>query len=74
MVYEASGLSGFKNDLFICPIFVVPSLNVTTKTNLGFIPFLILCREYKNNVTTYFLKSIKTRSVLYYDREKNVVT
>ena len=45
MVYEASGLSCFKNDLFIGPIFVVPSLNVVTKTNLGFIPFLILCRN-----------------------------
>ena len=45
MVDEASGLLGLKNDLFICPIFVVPSLNVATKTNLGFIPFLILCRD-----------------------------
>ena len=45
MVYEASSLSSFKSDLFIDPILVVPSLNVVTKTNLGFIPFLILCRD-----------------------------
>ena len=45
MVYEASSLSSFKIDLLIDPIFVVPSLNVVTKTNLGFIPFLILCRD-----------------------------
>ena len=25
--------------------FVVPSLNFEIKTNLGFIPFLILCRD-----------------------------
>ena len=25
--------------------FIVPSLNVMTKTNLGFIPFLILCHD-----------------------------
>ena len=25
--------------------FIVPSLNVTTKTNLGFILFLTLCRD-----------------------------
>ena len=45
MVYEASGRSGLKNDLFMGLIFVAPSLNVTTKTNLGFITFLILCRD-----------------------------
>ena len=30
MVYEASGLSGFKIYLFIGQIFVVPSLNAAT--------------------------------------------
>ena len=45
MVYEASDLAGFKIYLFIGQMFVVPSLNVTTKTNLGFVPFLILCRD-----------------------------
>ena len=45
MVYEAGDLSGFKIHLFINQIFVVPSLNVATKTNLGFIPFLILCHD-----------------------------
>ena len=33
----------FKNFLFIAKNFVMPSLNVSTKANLGFIPFLILC-------------------------------
>ena len=42
MAYEASDLSGFKIHLFIDQLFIVPSLNVATKTNLGFIPFLIL--------------------------------
>ena len=45
MIYEASGLLGFKIYLFIGQMFVVPSLNVATETNLGFIPFLILCRD-----------------------------
>ena len=45
MVYEASGLPSFKNDLFIGPVFLVPSLNVATKTNLGFIYFSLLCRD-----------------------------
>ena len=43
MVYEKGGLSVFKNSLFISQ--VVPSLNVTTTTDLGFVPFLILCRD-----------------------------
>ena len=41
MVYEAGGLSGFKFYLFIGQMFVVPLLNVATKTNLGFVSFLI---------------------------------
>ena len=45
LVYEASGPSHFKHDIFIGSLFVVPSLNFVTKTNLGFIPFLILCRD-----------------------------
>ena len=45
MVYEAGNLSGFNIHLFIGQIFVVPSLNDAKKTNLGFIPFLILCRD-----------------------------
>ena len=36
---EASGILGFKDYLFIGIVFVVPSLNVATKTNLWFIPF-----------------------------------
>ena len=44
---EASGFLGFKHDLFIGSLLVVPSLNVTTRTSLGFIPFLILCRNIK---------------------------
>ena len=47
MVYEADGLSGFKIYLFIGQMFVMPSLNVATKTNLRFVPFLILCRDKK---------------------------
>ena len=43
MVYEAGDLSSFKIHLFIGQLFFVPSLNVATKTILGFIPFLILC-------------------------------
>ena len=43
MVYVEGSLSDLKNYLSKC--FVVPLLNVTTKTNLGFIPFLILCRN-----------------------------
>ena len=45
MVYEASGLSGLKIIYLLAKCFVVPSFNVATKTNLGFIPFLILCRD-----------------------------
>ena len=45
MVYEVGGLSGFKIYLFIGQMFVVPSLNVVTKTNLEVVPFLILCRN-----------------------------
>ena len=45
IVYEEGGLSDLKNYLFMGQMFVVPSLNVVTKTNLGFIPFLILCRD-----------------------------
>ena len=56
MVFEADDLSGFKIHLFIGQMFVVPSSNVMTKTNLGFIPFLFY-------VATYFLRSTKTRSV-----------
>ena len=43
--FEAGGLLGFKIFIFIAKCFVVPSLNVATKTNLGFTPFLILCRD-----------------------------
>ena len=43
IVFKVDGLSGFKNFLFIAKCFVVPSLNVMIKTNLGFIPFLLLC-------------------------------
>ena len=39
MAFELSNL------LFKGKKFVVPSLNVATKTNLGLIPFLILCRD-----------------------------
>ena len=42
-IYEADGLSVFKNFLFIGQMFVMPSLNVATKIDLGFVPFLILC-------------------------------
>ena len=45
MAYEAGDLSGSKIHLFIGQLFVVPSLNVATKTNLGFLPFLILCHN-----------------------------
>ena len=45
MVYKAGGLSSFKIYLFIGQMFVVPSLNVAKKTNLGFVPFLISCRD-----------------------------
>ena len=45
MVYEAGDLLGFQIHLFIGQKFVVPSLNVAIKTNLGFIPFLILCHN-----------------------------
>ena len=45
MAYEAGDLSGFKIHLFIGQLFFVPSLNVATKTNLGFIPFSILCHD-----------------------------
>ena len=45
LVDEASGFSSFKHDLFIGSLLVVPSLNVATKTSLGFIPFLILCHD-----------------------------
>ena len=44
-VYEADGLSVFKNFLLVGQMFVVPSLNVTTKFDLGFVPFLILCYD-----------------------------
>ena len=43
MVYEASGFSSFKIYIFIGQMFVVPSLKIVTKTNLGFVLFLILC-------------------------------
>ena len=43
MVSELSDLLGFKIHQFIGQMFVVPSLNVAKKTNLGFISFLILC-------------------------------
>ena len=45
MAYEAGDLSGFKIHLFIGQLLFVPSLNVTKKTKLGSIPFLILCRN-----------------------------
>ena len=45
IIFEAGGLLGFKYFLFIAKSFVVPSLNVATKTNLGFILFLLLCRD-----------------------------
>ena len=38
-VYEAGGLSVFKNFLLISQMFVVPLLIVTTKTDLGLFPF-----------------------------------
>ena len=43
--YEEDDLSVFKNFLFIVPRFVMLSLIVTTKIDLGFVPlfFLILC-------------------------------
>ena len=44
-VYDADGLSVFKNFLFISQMFVVPSLIVANKIDLGFVPFLILCRD-----------------------------
>ena len=45
IIFEAGGLLGFKNFLFIAKSFVVPSLNVVTKTNLGFILFSLLCHD-----------------------------
>ena len=45
MVYEKGGLLVFKNFLFIGLQVVVPSLNVATTTDLGFVPFLISCRD-----------------------------
>ena len=39
MVYEVGDLLRFKIHLFIDQLFVVSSLNVATKTNLGFIHF-----------------------------------
>ena len=50
MVYEASDLLGFKIHLF------VPSLSVAIKTNLGFIPFLILCRDIEKECCNIFSK------------------
>ena len=47
-VYESGGLSVFKIFLFISQMFVMPSLIVATKIDLGFVPFLILCRDIKN--------------------------
>ena len=41
MVYEEGGISNLKNCLFMADYLVVPSLNVVTKNNLGFIPFFI---------------------------------
>ena len=32
--------------------FVGPSLNVITETNIGFVPFLILCRNIEKYVVT----------------------
>ena len=43
--YEVDDLSVFKNFLFIGQRFVVLSLIVATKIYLGFVPFLILCRD-----------------------------
>ena len=47
MVYEECGLSDFKIIYLWAKWFVVPSLNVATNASLGFIPFLILCRDIK---------------------------
>ena len=44
-VYEEGGISVFKNLLYISKLFCVPSLNVVVTTDLGFVPFLILCRD-----------------------------
>ena len=38
-VYEADGISVFKNLLFISQMFVMPSLIIATKVDLGFVHF-----------------------------------
>ena len=47
MVYEVGDLSGFKIHLFIGQLFVVPSLNVATKTNLGLFLSKFMLRHRK---------------------------
>ena len=47
MVYEEGGLSNFKIIYLWAKCFVVPFLNVSTSTSLGFISFLILCHDIK---------------------------
>ena len=48
------------NLLFKGQKFVVPSLNVATKTNLVLIPFLIMLQHRKIVSRHIFFKSIKT--------------
>ena len=39
VVYEKVGLSVLKNFIFISQLFFVPSLNIATTNDLGFVPF-----------------------------------
>ena len=45
IIFEVDGFLGLKIFLFMAKCFFVPSLNVAIETNLGFIPFLILCHD-----------------------------
>ena len=51
MVYEKGGLSIFKNFIFIGPKVVVLSFNVLTNIDLGFVLFLIACRNIQKQLS-----------------------
>ena len=54
MVYEEGGLSDLKIIYLWAKCFVVPFLNVAKNTSLGFISFLILCRDIKKQCCDIF--------------------
>ena len=74
MVYEKGGLSVFKIFLFISQLFCCFFIKFRNSNCLGFVPFLIRCRDRQIIVATKFCNYLETGPVKCRDIEINVAT